>query len=159
VVLLSEELGCDKAHEWLERGKQMADPVDAFSNFWRGFNNLFSSVGPSHSQERDQIRSYLDSNVTPEQAQEILDINSSNIDYLLSQSVIDMRGNGKDTSQHIEAFNTAACPKVKVSELFMVIYQVRCNLEHGQKSPSRARDVRLCECAGPVISYILERNA
>ncbi|MFA5266203.1 MAG: hypothetical protein WC378_20460 [Opitutaceae bacterium] len=146
-----------KAREWLERGKQMAEPIDAFSNFWRGFNNLFSSVG--HGQERDQIRSYLDANITSEQAQEALGSNGSNIDYLLSQPVMDMRGNGKDTSQYITAFATAVDPKAKVSELFMVIYQVRCNLEHGQKSPSRDRDIRLCACAAPVISYVLERNA
>jgi hypothetical protein len=146
-----------EAREWLERGKQMTEPIDAFSNFWRGFNNLFSSV--VHGQERDQIRSYLGTNITPEQAQEILDTNSSSVDYLLSQPVIDMRGNGKDTSQYIKAFNTAGDPKIKVSELFMVIYQVRCNLEHGQKSPSRDRDIHLCACAAPVISYVLERNA
>lgn len=146
-----------KAREWLERGKQLADPIDAFSSYWRGFNNLFSSVG--RGQERDLIKSYLDVHITREQSQEILDTNAANIDYLLSQPVIDMRGNGKDTSPNIQAFNIAADAQAKLSELFMVIYQVRCNLEHGQKSPSRDRDVRLCACAAPVISYVLERNA
>jgi hypothetical protein len=146
-----------KAREWLERGKQMADPIDAFSNYWRGFNNLFSSVG--HGQERDLIKSYLGARITSEQSQEILDTNAANIDYLLSQPIIDMRGNGKDTSLSIQAFNIAADAKAKLSELFMVIYQVRCNLEHGQKSPSRDRDVRLCACAAPVISNVLEYNA
>jgi hypothetical protein len=27
----------------------------------------------------------------------------------------------------------------------MVIYQIRCNLAHGQKSPNRERDVQLCK--------------
>ena len=146
-----------KAREWLERGKQMADPIDAFSSYWRGFNNLFSSIG--RGQERDLIKSYLGTSITSEQAQEVLGTNAANIDYLLSQPVIDMRGNGKDTSHNIQAFNATADAKAKLSELFMVIYQVRCNLEHGQKSPSRYRDVRLCTCAAPVISYVLERNA
>lgn len=146
-----------KAREWLERGKKLADPIDAFSSYWRGFNNLFSSIG--HGQERDQIKSYVGARITSEQSQEILDTNAANIDYLLSQPVIDMRGNGKDTSPNIQAFNIAVDSKAKLSELFMVIYQVRCNLEHGQKSPSRDRDVRLCACAAPVISYVLERNA
>lgn len=146
-----------KAREWLERGKQMSDPIDAFSSYWRGFNNLFSSVG--QGQERDRIKSYLGTNISPEQAQEVLNINTAQIDYLLSQPVIDMRGNGKDTSRSIEAFHGAADTKAKLSELFMVIYQVRCNLEHGQKSPIRDRDVRLCACAAPIISYVIEQNA
>jgi hypothetical protein len=146
-----------KAREWLERGKQMSDPIDAFSSHWRGFNNLFSSVG--HGQERDRIKSYLAANISPEQAQEVLDSNTDQVAYLLSQPVIDMRGNGKDTSLNIEAFGGAADTKAKLSELFMAIYQVRCNLEHGQKSPSRDRDVQLCACAAPIVSYVLEQNA
>lgn len=146
-----------KAREWLDRGKQIADPIDAFSSYWRGFNNLISSVG--RDQERVLIKSYLGARITPEQALEILATNASNIDYLLSQPVIDMRGNGKDTSTNIQAFNATADAKAKLSELFMVIYQVRCNLEHGQKSPSRDRDVCLCTCAAPLISCVLELHA
>lgn len=100
-----------KAREWLGRGKQMADPIDAFSNYWRGFNNLFSSVGSG--QERDLIKSYLGAHITSEQSQEILDTNAANIDYLLSQPVIDMRGNGKDTSPNIQAFNIASDAKAE----------------------------------------------
>jgi hypothetical protein len=33
-----------KAQEWLERGDQRDDPVEMFSNYWRGFNNLFFGV-------------------------------------------------------------------------------------------------------------------
>jgi hypothetical protein len=145
------------AREWLERGKQIADPIDAFSSYWRGFNNLFSSVG--QGQERNLIKSYLGTNLTYEQAQEVMDTNVANIDYLLSQPVVDMRGNGRDTSPNIQAFNDAIDMKIKLSELFMIIYQVRCNLEHGQKSPSRDRDIMLCTCASPFICYVLECNA
>lgn len=47
-----------------------------------------------------------------------------------------MRGNGKDTTPYIHAFEFATDALAKLKEIFMVIYQVRCNLEHGQKSPS-----------------------
>ena len=30
-----------KAKEWLKRGKQAADPINALSDFWRGFNHVF----------------------------------------------------------------------------------------------------------------------
>jgi len=146
-----------KAREWLERGKQMSDPIDAFSSYWRGFNNLFSSVG--RGQERELIKAYLGASISPEQAQEVLNTNAAHVDYLLSQPVIDMRGNGKDTSPNIQAYQGTVDAMVKLFELFMVIYQVRCNLEHGQKSPSRDRDVRLCASAAPIVSYVLDRNA
>lgn len=50
-----------KAHEWLERGKQAADPVDVFSCFWRAFNNLYYSV--CGEQEREKIKLYLRNNI------------------------------------------------------------------------------------------------
>ncbi len=146
-----------KAREWFERGKKMTDPIDAFSSYWCGFNNLFSSIGSG--QERDRIRSYLSASITLDQAQDALNKNSDNIEYLLSQPVIDMRGNGRDTTLNIQAFKVTADAKTKLSEVFMIIYQVRCNLVHGEKSPSADRDVRLCASAAPIISYVLERNA
>ena len=70
-----------------------------------------------------------------------------------------MRGNGRDTSANIQAFNAATDSLAKLQEVFMVIYQVRCNLEHGQKSPSRERDIQLCQAASPLVAHIVGRNA
>lgn len=146
-----------KAREWFERGKQAADSIDAFSNFWRGFNNLFSPIG--NGQERDKIRSFLSRHITEVQAKEIIESNVAGVAYLLSQPVIDMRGNGRDTASCIQAFNATTESLVKLQELFMVIYQVRCNLEHGQKSPHTERDVQLCKSAAPLVAYVVDQNA
>lgn len=110
-----------KAREWLDRGSQVADPVDAFSNFWRGFNNLFFGVG--QGQERDKIKSFLSQSISEADAGAILQKHASEIVYLLSQPVIDMRGNGKDTAANIQTFNAATDSLTKLQEVFMVIYQ------------------------------------
>jgi hypothetical protein len=70
-----------------------------------------------------------------------------------------MRGNGKDTSQYIAKFSAAPTALEKLDELFMVIYQVRCNFEHGQKSPRRDRDKTLCEAACPFVSEVVRHAA
>ena len=70
-----------------------------------------------------------------------------------------MRGKGRDTAPNMEAFNTAADSMRKLDELFMVIYQVRCNLEHGQKSPNRGRDVLLYQCAAPIVAEVIQHDA
>ena len=146
-----------KARKWLERGMITTDPVEAFSCFWRGFNNLFSSAG--NGQERELIRAFLTNNLTGIQAHEILMSNAESVGILLSKPVIDMRRNGKDSAPYIHAFNTAIDPQTKVQELFMIIYQVRCNLEHGQKSPTNERDIQLCKCAAPIIAHVIESQA
>jgi hypothetical protein len=146
-----------KAQEWLERGIRETDPIHAFSDFWRGFNNLFFSA--AKGQERDKIRAFLAQRVSEEEAKAMLGKYSAEIDYLISQSVIDMRGNGRDTADNIHAFMVSPTSLGKVEEVFMIIYQVRCNLEHGQKSPSRERDIQLCQSASPLVAHVIERNA
>lgn len=146
-----------KALEWLERGKQLANLIDAFPNFWRAFNNLFYPIG--NYQESHKIKLYIRNNVTEQQSSEILQGHTDSVIYLMSQPVIDMRGNGRDTASYIEAYNRATEEKIKLEEVFMVIYQVRCNLEHGQKSPTTERDIKLCESAALLIAELVEKTA
>jgi hypothetical protein len=143
-----------KAHEWHQRGKKTSDPIDAFSNFWHGFNNLYAPMRKRN--EREKIQTFLQDSICEERASHLLSTHAGCIDYLLSEPVIDMRGNGKDTAPNIAAFKAATSYLVKLKEVVMVVYQVRCNLVHGQKSPNRPRDVLLCQCATPIIAALIE---
>lgn len=143
-----------KAREWMERGSTSKDSFDALSNYWRGFNNLFAGLG----QERDLISKFLQSTFNEDFAQSLLDAHAQAAKELLSAPVIDMRGNGKDTSQHIENFEAANTAMERLITLFMIIYQVRCNFEHGQNSPNRERDQMLCAAACSLLKDVV-RNA
>lgn len=146
-----------KAHEWHERGNQASDPIDAFSNFWRGFNNLYFQAG--NSRERKKIWTFLQNSICEERASYILSAHAGCVNYLVSEPVIGMGGNGSDTAPNIAAFKAATSSLVKLKEVVMVIYQIRCNLEHGQKSPRRERDVQLCRCAAPIIAALIKHDA
>lgn len=144
-----------KAREWLRRGEISKDPFDALSNFWRGFNNLFAGNG----RERELIKTYLRENIDESFAQILIDSNTKDVHVLISQPVIDMRGNGRDTSRYIREFQNATASVDRLVALFLVIYQVRCNFEHGQKSPSRSRDQALCQAACPFVSVVVGHAA
>ena len=146
-----------KAHEWHDRGTTSNDPIDAFANFWRGFNNLFAAQGKA--QEREKIRAFIQASVTEDRAADILESAKHSVNYLLSEPVVDMRGNNKDTAGNVAAYGTATTERAKLEELAMIIYQVRCNLEHGQKSPNRQRDVQLCASSSPIIAAIVRGDA
>jgi hypothetical protein len=146
-----------KAREWLERGLQRKDPIDLLTDTWRGFNNLFYKY--KGRTEREKIRNYLENNLTEESAKDLVDGHPKEVAYLVSQPVIDMRGNGKDTQASIVEYQNAGSNTEKLQALFVIIYQVRCNLEHGQKSPTRDRDVELCSSAWPFVAEIVDRNA
>ncbi len=141
-----------KAREWLKRGAAADDKFDGLSNYWRGFNYLFAGNG----HERDLISKFLRSRVDAQFAERLLSAEAENAKVLLSQPIIDMRGNGKDTSPYIKKFDQAGSSLDKIVALFMVIYQIRCNLEHGQKSPSRDRDADLCRAACPFVAAVVD---
>lgn len=146
-----------KAREWLQRSRVAEDPIYGFSDVWRAFNNLYYPGNGPH--ERAKILRYLEDSVNEELAAGILAEHEGRVNYLLGEPVIDMRGNGRNTALHIEAFQMGETCLDKLKELFMIIYQVRCNLEHGQKSPSRNRDVELCRSAHPIVEGVVEANA
>jgi hypothetical protein len=143
-----------KAREWLGRGDLATDPFDALSNYWRGFNNLFAGKG----QERELISTFLRSQIDEPFAQKLIDEQAKGAKILMQQPVVDMRGNGRDTSLYIDQYDTAETAIEKLEALFMVIYQIRCNFEHGQKSPSRDRDRDLCRTACPFIAALVSRS-
>lgn len=145
-----------KAREWLQRSCEAEDPIDEFSHAWRAFNHLYFPVNGQN--ERDKIRRYLKDSVDEIMAERLLQKHEDEIDYLTVEPVIDMRGNGRDTARYIEGFEGEGEAVGKVQEIFMIIYQVRCNLEHGQKSPSRERDVELCRSACPLVQRVVDEN-
>lgn len=146
------------AREWLKRGRGAASPIDAVTDYWRGFNNLYAAAR-NKGDERTKIRAYLANIVSSQDAQEILAVNDQALAYLLSRPVIDMRGTGRNSLPAMEAFATTDDSKIKLAELFMIIYQVRCNLEHGDKSPTVERDNDLCRASAPFVAAVVERYA
>ncbi len=75
----------------------------------------------------------------------------------MSEPVSDTRGNGRDTQRDIDKYNHPTSTDVdKIKSLFMIIYQIRCNLEHGGKSPIVERYKKLREVSAPIISKIIE---
>lgn len=143
------------AREWLKRGKSAHSPIDAFTDFWRGFNNLY---GPGGAREIDRIKGYLSAHVPPDVASKIISTHPDQVAYLLSRPVTDMHGNGRDTAAAIADFKGTGDPLEQLRSLFTIIYQARCNLQHGQKSPTVDRDLRLCECSAPIVCAVVAHS-
>lgn len=146
-----------KPREWLERGLiRNDDPIDLLTDSWRGFNGLFY---PSEGRtEWDKIKSYLSENISEEKAENLVQTYLKEINYLILYPVVDMRGNGKDTRPSIDEFKRAESNLERILAIFKVIYQVRCNLEHGQKSPSRKRDIDLCSSSWALVAEVVDIN-
>ena len=121
-----------------------------------GFNNLY---GPNGAAEIDRITGFLSARIPPAEAARRLHGGAKEIVDLRATPVKDVRGNGDDTANAIGAFHGTADPLEQLRQLFRVIYQVRCNLLHGQKSPTADRDQQLCACSAPIIAAVVAHTA
>lgn len=146
-----------KALEWLDRGLNHDDPMDCLNSCWMGFNNLYSAH--LSNSEIETIKQFIDANVDVDTAQKLIDNHQTEISYLMSRPIIDMRGNGRNSQRDIDSYNSSDCPLAKLKSILIFIYQVRCNLMHGQKSPSRERDVELCKHSWPFVAELVYKYA
>ena len=142
-----------KAKKWIMRARGREDAIDRFSDLWLAFNNQYAGYA---GDERTKIKRFADDRLTDADAGRILKQCGDEVAYLTKWPVVDMRRNGRDTRGNIHAYHDAEPNAEKLKQILLIAYQVRCNLMHGQKSPDRNRDNRLCECAAPVILAVLE---
>jgi|GEM_PF-2461267 len=143
-----------KADEWYATATKHTDAFSRFYFLWLSFNNLYASY--YHRDERRAIQNLLDNELDEKQSVSIITNSRNQIKTLTDRPVLDMRDGLDRTSIFVHSFNNARSYKSKIKELFMIIYQVRCNLFHGQKSPSRQRDQQLCEASAHFVELLLE---
>ena len=129
--------------------------MDAFTDFWRAFNGLYGT-DQTRVTELARIGQFIQAHLSPETAGRLLALHPAQVDRLLSRPVVDMRGNGRDTKSSIAGFLLSNDPVTKIQHLLAVIYQIRCNLEHGQKSLADERDICLCSNAAPIVAEIVK---
>lgn len=142
-----------KAKEWYERAQNETDTFDKFNNLWISFNNFYSSR--RSISDRMKISEFITDHITEIKANEILSSCNKEISYLVSIPVIDMRGSGHDTTQNITSFLNSTTNIEKIKQILIIIYQVRCNVMHGDKSPTRDRDIQLCESSAKILELLL----
>ena len=142
-----------KAKQWFYRSRKRKDPIDRFSDLWRSFNNLYADM--DGATERDRISDFLTKNISEGSASRVLSEGRKSVEALIQEPIVDMRGNGRSTAGQIANFTSADCNLDRLMSLLQMVYQVRCNLEHGQKSPTRPRDVELCRASSEIMQSIL----
>ncbi|EKN3681988.1 hypothetical protein OU500_000371 [Yersinia enterocolitica] len=141
-----------KAEEWIQLGDEKQNPMDKFEDYWKAFNNLFSFY-ENNRTEKLKINDILNNCI--DNADDLLERFRADINYLISMPVINMnRVSSRNASENIDNFNHETAPLDKLKAVFMIIYQIRCNLIHGEKSPTRTRDTELCDHAAGLVREV-----
>lgn len=146
------------AEEWLEQGlSKIDDPVGCLQDCWIAFNSLYSAYDIGNS-ERSTIKRFITSCISEDFAEELINSNQTNISYLTSRPVINMSDTTRNTQRDISSYRSSNEYVSKLKSIMMIIYQVRCNLFHGEKSRYIDRDVTLCKHSWPFVAEITRRQ-
>lgn len=132
-----------------------------FIGRWIGFNTIYR-VHPG-ATERDRLMECVRGMLTGLDAGRILSELDPAIAYLGSRPPGNMRYRASDpefrarTSKDMGVAQDASRPAVeRLAHLIAVVYQIRCNLFHGQKGLASSRDRRLVRIGDEILGRVLE---
>jgi hypothetical protein len=111
-----------------------------FVTLWIAFNALYAGRFPLRP-DREAVRSYARLPTTTTNHQRLLDDEA----YLNAVNVLAAKGIG-GRLRRFTIDNVADCNAV-----FECVYQVRCNLFHGEKRPESERDQRVVDAARVIV--------
>lgn len=139
---------------WYEYGCKNREPSYVrFLAHWMAFNWLYSNF--PGDDERSKIESFLNHYYSCIEAN--TDFNNPIYKPFFCKEVIDMKYKNSYWSK--KNFQTLINPhqpmKDRINALFMTMYQVRCNLFHGQKNPESSRDRELVESTAIILEHYI----
>lgn len=144
---------------WNEKSEGEVDCYDRFVYLWFAFNVLYNNYFDSYSDtERYAIKKMIDHHrgLFSEQAVNAITGDPAVV-FFMDRTIRDCRSSGKDTSEYRIILSQQNRPPIsKVKALCMILYQVRCNLFHGNKIFGRESDDQTVRQASIALYRIME---
>jgi hypothetical protein len=144
------------ARSWLARAESSQDDFDRFMALWIALNALYSEF--QTESERRAIREFVFSDehrLSQHQMRGVLDHPGAH--YFETRIVRDVRGTCSDTAEDAAVLGNTRRPlKPRLKSLLMILYQVRCNLFHGNKTFGRESDTDVISNASGVLECIVK---
>jgi hypothetical protein len=122
--------------------------INRFLKLWIAFNALYAVRFDNVSGDRNQVRRFAgwQPAVAAHERGLASDGYREAVESIAAFGVFDFRRN--DLLRPADSY--------PCDEVLNAVYQVRCNLFHGHKSPTDLRDLRLVQAAGTIVAWILD---
>lgn len=131
-----------------------------FLRLWAAFNCLYGEE--AHSRERERVMGVVQRYLSESDAHRLIDQTAAAAREIIATSPGDMRKDAADTQFREQTERCATvyrdCTKPsneRLAGLMGVIYQVRCNLLHGDKDPDDNRDMSLVRRSSAVLQAVV----
>src|SRR5208283_747131 len=143
------------AKSWVHKAKEEKDPFDKFVYLWFAFNALYGQ----YLEKEDDKEKYLICTCSKDYLKQVPRRNLQSIlnkDYVRffeNRIIRDCRRkSGKDTRENVSSLkNTSNTLSYRVTSLLLILYQVRCNLFHGDKMYERDSDQEVIKNAADAL--------
>lgn len=147
----SEEI----ALSWLKKAKTEQDHFDQFVSLWFALNALYNQF--FEGSEGGALNNLVfSSQYRLNNAKTFKILNSKNAMFFTKRIIRDCRGNRIDTAEWASKLkNKGSYPRNRLWALIRILYQVRCNLFHGNKMYERDSDQQVVSKAAAVLMLIL----
>lgn len=136
--------------------------VSEFRDNWLAVQ-AYSAVYENGGDQRQTIVNAIDDSLSIDTCQTLLSSFNDDIQYLYNNPVGNLRFAKDDVSffrngsRDIEiVINSGYSSKLRLANLICVIYQVRCNLDHGHKELTTDRSKKLFEICNRIILNVIE---
>lgn len=123
--------------------------ITRFLKLWIALNALFEMRFPQENGDHNQLRAFA--NWAPVSASHQLGLPTQT--YHRSVLLLAEKG----VYNHRKKLVVHVTDLASASEVFEAVYQVRCNLFHGKKTPYDLRDTQLIQAAGNIVAHTLSR--
>lgn len=144
------------AQRWYRKAINADDNYERFVFLWFAFNALYNEF--FSDSERKAIGDLVYSDFYRINSARIKDIlKTSHAEFFQKRIIRDFRGNGFDTSESAAVLRSSDYSQNKrPNNLLKILYQVRCNLFHGNKMFGRDSDDEVVANAAFALTGIIE---
>lgn len=133
---------------------------DEYTRAWSSFNQFYNAE--SDGSERSRAMNSILNHMSESQAQNLLVRLTDSIAFFTRLPPADMRRNKADEGyrlkgkQDLDIVNDSHKASLeRIAHLVSVLYQVRCNLVHGEKDPDSKRDHEVVSWSLDALNKIL----
>lgn len=137
--------------DWINKGNNETDEYDKFFAYFVVLNFLYNHDCEGVSSERERLVLFVAKTISDNKF-ENFKITFNNNSELTKQQILDMRTNKNSKLYKLEDVENG-----NIVSIFLMIYQIRCNLFHGGKELYVDRNKKLVKEANEILKQFLEK--
>ena len=160
--------------EWFQYGKENYKGQKApeiafrFIAYWIAFNGFYAQCSTKYSTEQEDIETFIKKNIGAfsnlfdfENDRELrifreYPVFKNDREPNWNGDYLDPNNADKDVQRYQRFMNPRMSECERLQALMLTIYQVRCNMFHGQKGTEPSRNFNLVDASQQVLEKILE---